>query len=90
MNQIDNQTYLSIPFKVISKVANYFVVRGELFQEVGGAWKSIKVTAGNGISTAVNTINYWSVGKLQLGNYKFILRAYTVDGGIKSLEEKKD
>lgn len=88
-DQIDNQTYLSIPFKVISKVANYFVVRGELFQEVGGTWKSIKVTAGNGISTAVNTINYWSVGKLQLGNYKFILRAYTVDGGIKSLEDEE-
>jgi hypothetical protein len=52
-DQIDNQTYLSIPFKVISKVANYFVVRGELFQEVGGTWKSIKVTAGNGISTAI-------------------------------------
>lgn len=88
-NQIDDQTYLSIPFKVISKVANYFVVRGELFKQVNGQWQSVKTTAGNGISTTVNTINYWSVGKLDIGEYKFILKAYTVDGGIKSLEDEE-
>lgn len=89
VNQIDNNTYLSIPFKVVSKVANYFVVRGELSKQVNGAWQVIKSTTGNGISTTVNVINYWSVGKLDIGTYKFKLSAYTVDGGIKSLEDEE-
>jgi hypothetical protein len=86
-NQIDDQTYLSIPFKVVSRIANYFVVRGKLEKETNGSWVEVKATSGNGILSTVNITNYWSVGKLEIGNYRFTLSAYTVDGGIKSLED---
>jgi hypothetical protein len=86
-NQTDNQTYLSIPFKITSKIANYFVMRGKIEQEVNGEWKVVKSTSGNGITSAVNIINYWSVGKMDLGNYRITLSAFTVDGGIKSLDD---
>ena len=86
-DQIDNQTYLSIPFKVTSRIANYFVVRGKIEKENNGKWEVIKSTTGNGITSTVNILNYWSVGKLDLGTYRIVLSAFTVDGGVQSLED---
>ena len=86
INQIDNNTFLSIPFRIISKIANYFIMRGELYKDNLGKWELVDQTADAGISTAVNITNYWSVGKQEVGNYRFVLKAYTVDGGIESLE----
>ncbi len=90
-NEIDNNTYLSIPFKVISKIANYFIVRGELlkFNELG-EWYTVAETPAAGITTAVNILNYWSVGKLEIGTYKFILKAYTVDNGVESIDPAEE
>jgi len=86
-NQTDNQTYLTIPFKVTSKIANYFVVRGKIEQNKDGKWEIVKSTSGNGITSAVNILNYWSVGKMPIGDYRITLSAYTVDGGIKSIDD---
>ena len=89
-HQIDNNTYLSIPFKITSKIANYFIMRGEVLKlSDDGTWISVKKTPDVGITTSVNITNYWSVGKLEIGQYKYILRAFTVDGGIESLEAEE-
>ena len=86
-NTIDNNTFLSLPFKIISRIANYFIMKGEVIKiNADGTEEVIKSTSETGLPTAVNIRNYWSVGKLEIGEYKFILRAYTVDGGVESLE----
>ncbi len=86
IDQIDDNTYLSIPFRIISRIASYFVMKGELYKDNLGTWELVNETSGTGILTAVNITNYWSVGKQEIGKYRFILRAYTVDGGIESVE----
>ena len=86
-DQTDDHTYLSVPFKITSKIANYFVMRGELSKEENGEWVLVKTTPGNGITSTVNITNYWSIGKLEIGKYRLKLAAFTVDGGIKSLED---
>ena len=86
LTQIDNNTYLSVPFRVSSRIANYFIVRGELERNNSGTWELVAKTSDAGISTAVNITNYWSVGKQAIGEYRITLRAYTVDGGVESLE----
>ena len=88
-NQIDDNTYLSIPFKITSKIANYFIMRGEIFKLNGSSWETVKKTADVGITSTVNITNYWSVGKLSIGSYKFVLKAFTVDGGVESLEAEE-
>ena len=84
--QTDNNTYFSVPFRITSKIANYFVMKGEIFKDNSGEWELVNKTGELGITTAVNITNYWSIGKLEVGNYKLVLKAYTVDGGVESLE----
>lgn len=86
-NEYDNNTYISIPFIVTSKVAKYFVVRGKLYKKnASGGWDLYTSTSDLGIECTVSVTSYWSVRKLEIGEYKYELKAYTVDGGIQSLE----
>ena len=78
--------YFSIPFRIVSKIADYFVMRGEIYKDVNGTLQLIASTPNAGISSRVNVTNYWSIGKLEPGTYKYILKAYTVDGLVESLE----
>lgn len=84
--QIDSNMYFSIPFRIVSKIADYFVMRGEIYKDVNGTLQLIASTPNAGISSRVNVTNYWSIGKLEPGTYKYILKAYTVDGLVESLE----
>ena len=84
--QVDTNMYYSIPFRVVSKIADYFVVRGEIYKDNLGTWDLVTTTSDAGITSRVNTTNYWSVGKLEEGTYKYILKAYTVDSLVESKE----
>ena len=84
--QVDSNMYFSIPFRVVSKIADYFVMRGEIYKEIGGRYQLLSATSDSGITTRVNVTNYWSIGKLEVGKYKYVLKAYTVDGLVESLE----
>lgn len=82
----DTDTYISIPFRTYTKVANYLTMKGELYKKSeNDKWTLFKSTSGTGISCSVGVINYWSIGKIEQGEYKYELNAYTLDGGIKSL-----
>ena len=82
----DTNTYVSIPFKVTSKIANYFLVRGTIYVNNSGSWEEYKTTSAAGLQTQVNSTSYWSIGKLPEGNYKYVLYAYTLDETIQCLE----
>ena len=84
---INTETYLTIPFKITTKVANYVLMRGKLFKKnENGEYELYRETDVSGISTTVNIINYWSIGVVPEGTYKYELVGSTVDGGIVSLE----
>ena len=82
--QIDTNMYFSLPFKIISRIADYFVMKGEIYKDNNGTLELVGATSNTGISSKVNVTNYWSIGKLEAGNYKYIIKAYTVDGGVES------
>ena len=85
--QFDDNTYISIPFRVTSKIANYFTTRGKLYKlNDAGEWELHSETSLLGIECTMNVTSYWSVKKLPVGNYKYELTAYTVDGEVRSLE----
>ena len=82
--QVDTNMYFSVPFRVVSKIANYFIMRGDLYRDNLGTWEKVASTAEAGISSRVNVTNYWSIGKLEKGIYKYVIYATTVDGGVRS------
>ena len=84
--QYNNNMYVSIPFKIISKIADYFVMKGELYRDNNGSLELVTKTNDTGISSKVNVVNYWSVGKLPIGNYQYKIKGYTVDGLVESEE----
>ena len=84
--QYDSNMYFSIPFRTVSKIADYFVMRGIIEKNINGEWVKINETSDTGISCRVNVTNYWSVGKLEAGEYKYTLKAYTVDGLVETRE----
>lgn len=81
----DSNSYVSIPFKVFSKVDTYFIVTGTLYQKnQAGTWIEYKSNP-EGVRVARNVSSYWSVGKLPVGTYKYRLDAYNSDRTIMSL-----
>ena len=82
--QVDTNMYFSVPFRVVSKIAEYFIMRGEIYKDNLGTWELVAATSDTGISSRVNVTNYWSIGKLEEGTYKYIIRATTVDGMVES------
>ena len=84
--QYDSNMYFSIPFRVVSKIADYFVMRGTMEKDDNGQWVKVAETSEQGISSRVNVTNFWSVGKLEPGHYKYTIKAFTVDGMVETRE----
>lgn len=82
--QYNNNMYISIPFKIVSRIADYFVMKGELYRDNNGVLELVAKTSDTGISSRVNVTNYWSVGRMEPGTYKYTIKAYTVDGLVES------
>lgn len=83
---VNTDTYITIPFRVTTTVANYLTMRGVLYRLDGSNWVEHKTTGTSGISCTNGITGYWSIGYLDQGTYKYELSATTVDGGISSLE----
>lgn len=84
---VNTDTYITIPFRVSTTVANYLTMRGTLFKLENGSWTEVKTTGTSGISCTNGITGYWSIGYLEQGTYKYELSATTIDGGIVSLEK---
>ena len=83
--ELTNDMYFSVPFRILSKISDFFVMKGEIYRNnEDGSRTLINQTSNTGISTKVNVTNYWSVGKLEVGSYTYIIKGYTVDGGVES------
>lgn len=82
----DTNTYISIPFRVYSKVSKYLTMKAKLYKKNGENWDLFKSVSGTGISCTVGIVTYWSIGKIEQGQYKYEMEAYTLDGGVKSLK----
>ena len=87
VTNINTETFLTIPFKITTKVAKYVLMRGKLFKKNNdGEYELYKETDISGISSTVNVVNYWSIGIVPEGTYRYELVGSTVDGGIVSLD----
>lgn len=88
MNSVNLNTdsYISIPFKVVTKVANYLLVRGSVLKYVNDEWVPFKDTGSEGIQCTMNVTNFFSVGMVDAGRYKYELIASTLDNGIVSID----
>lgn len=84
---VNTDTYITIPFRVSTTVANYLTMRGTLFKLENGSWTEVKTTGTSGISCTNGITGYWSIGYLEQGTYKYELSATTIDGGVASLEK---
>ena len=87
-SNLNTETYLTIPFRITTKVANYVLMRGKLYKKNPdtGEFELLKETPTSGISATVNVTGYWSVGLVEDGTYRYELIGSTADGGIVSLQ----
>ena len=83
---INSNTYIQVPFKIVTKVSNFLLMRGKLYKKENEQWVVKKETPTEGKLCMMNVTDYWALGILEEGNYKIELTGYTRDGGMQSLE----
>ena len=84
--QVDTNTYVSIPFKLTRKNTAFLTMRGTVYQKKDGNWVEYAKTEDTGQTAGCNTVNYWSIGRVPEGEYKYELWGYTTDFQEKSID----
>ncbi len=72
-------THISIPFRVVGKDDSFFWVTGYVQKkQSNGTWVEV-IRNDEGVQAPRNVSTFWAIGKLELGTYRYVLRAWSSD-----------